>query len=68
MDIITAVDGHNVIQIEDFISYLEEQKKVGDKITLTIYRNGQFLDLEMTLQERPSPLLYLTEAPSPVPP
>src|SRR5918993_5196386 len=27
-DIITAVDGHNVI-IEDFISYLEEQKKVG---------------------------------------
>ena len=67
-DIITAVDGHNVIQIEDFISYLEEQKKVGDKITLTIYRNGQFLDLEMTLQERPSPLLYLTEMPPPVPP
>src|ERR687889_213479 len=67
-DIITAVDGHNVIHTEDFISYLEEQKKVGDKITLTIYRNGQFLDLEMTLQERPSPLLYLTEIPSPVPP
>ena len=63
-DIITAVDGHNVIKIEDFISYLEEQKKVGDKITLTIYRNGQFLDLEITLQERPSPLLYLTEMPS----
>ena len=67
-DIITAVDGHNVIQIEDFISYLEEQKKVGDRITLTIYRNGQFLDLEMTIQERPSPLLYLPEMPSPVPP
>ena len=67
-DIITAVDRRTVIQIEDFISYLEEQKKVGDKITLTIYRNGQFLDLEMTLQERPSPLLYLTEVPSPVPP
>jgi S1-C subfamily serine protease len=67
-DIITAVDGHNVIHTEDFISYLEEQKKVGDKITLTIYRNGQFLDLEITLQERPSPILYLTEAPSPVPP
>jgi S1-C subfamily serine protease len=66
-DIITAVDGHNVIQIEDFISYLEEQKKVGDRITLTIYRNGQFLDLEMTIQERPSPVPYLTEVPSPVP-
>jgi S1-C subfamily serine protease len=68
-DIITAVDGHNIIKIEDLNSYLEEQKKVGDKITLTIYRNGQFLDLETTLQERPSPLLYLTEVPSsPVPP
>jgi len=67
-DIITAVDGHNVIHTEDFISYLEEQKKVGDKITLTIYRNGQFLDLEIALQERPSPILYLTETPSPVPP
>jgi S1-C subfamily serine protease len=67
-DIITAVDMHNVIKIEDLTSYLEEQKKVGDKITFTIYRNGQFLDLEMTLQERPSPLLYLTEVPSsPVP-
>ena len=68
-DIITAVDGHNIIKIEDLVSYLEEQKKVGDKITLTIYRNGQFLDLETTLQERPSPVLYLTEVPSsPVPP
>ena len=66
-DIITAIDGHNVIQMEDFISYLEEQKKVGDRITLTIYRNGQFLDLEMTIQERPSPVPYLTEVPSPVP-
>ena len=67
-DIITAVDGHNVIRTEDLVSYLEEHKKVGDKITLTIYRNGQFIDLETILQERPSPLLYMTEVPSPVPP
>ena len=67
-DIITAVDGRIVIQNEDLISYIEENKEVGDKITLTIYRNGQFLDLEMTIQERPSPLPYLTEVPSPVPP
>src|SRR5918999_1812345 len=67
-DIITAVGGRIVNQNEDLISYIAENKEVSDKITLTIYRNGQFLDLEMTLQERPSPLLYLTEAPSPVPP
>jgi S1-C subfamily serine protease len=67
-DIITAVDGHNVIRTEDLVSYLEEHKKVGDKITLTIYRNGQFIDLEMILQERPSPFLYMTKVPPPVPP
>ena len=67
-DIITAIDGRIINQNEDLISYIAENKKVGDKITLTIYRNGQFLDLEMTLQERPSPLLYLTEMPSPIPP
>jgi S1-C subfamily serine protease len=66
-DIITAIDGRIINQNEDLISYIAENKKVGDKITLTIYRNGQFLDLEMTLQERPSPLLYLTEVLSPVP-
>ena len=63
-DIITAIDGHNVIQTEDLVSYIEEQKKVGDKITLTIYRNGQFLDLAMTLQQLPSLLPYLTQVPS----
>src|SRR5918993_5129432 len=67
-DIITAVDGRIVNQNEDLISYIAENKEVGDKITLTIYRNGQFIGLEMTLQKRPSPLLYLTEMPPPVPP
>ena len=66
-DIITAVDGRIVNQNEDLISYIEENKEVGDRITLTIYRNGQFLDLEMTIQERPSPVPYLTEVPSPFP-
>jgi S1-C subfamily serine protease len=66
-DIITSIDGRIINQNEDLISYIAENKKVGDKITLTIYRNGQFLDLEMTLQKRPSPLLYLTEVRSPVP-
>src|SRR5918999_4978970 len=66
-DIITAVGGRIVNQNEDLISYIAENKEVSDKITLTIYRNGQFLDLEMTIQERPSPLLYLTEVPSPIP-
>jgi S1-C subfamily serine protease len=53
-DIITAVDGHPVKQIDDIINYIESQKNVGDNIKLTVNRNGQIMDLTATLQTRPS--------------
>jgi hypothetical protein len=49
------------------ISYLEIQKSVGDNMTLTVYRDGKTVDKEMTIEQRPSPLPYLTEAPQPSP-
>ena len=52
-DIITAVDGHPVRQIDDIINYIESQKNVGDNIKLTVNRNGQIMDLTATLQVRP---------------
>jgi S1-C subfamily serine protease len=52
-DIITAVDGHPVRQIDDIINYIESQKSVGDNIKLTVNRNGQTMDLTATLQARP---------------
>src|ERR671926_1752294 len=52
-DIITAVDGHPVRQIDDIINYIESQKNVGDSIKLTVNRNGQIMDLTATLQARP---------------
>src|SRR5919206_2138845 len=52
-DIITAVDGHPVRQIDDIINYIESQKNVGDNIKLTVHRNGQIMDLTATLQARP---------------
>jgi len=52
-DIITAVDGHPVRQIDDIINYIESQKGVGDNIKLTVNRNGQIMDLTATLQARP---------------
>jgi S1-C subfamily serine protease len=58
-DVITAIDGHAVVRIEDLISYIEEHKFVGNSMTLTIYRNGQMLDLKATLQGRPSPFQYI---------
>jgi S1-C subfamily serine protease len=52
-DIIIAVDGHSVRQIDDIINYIESQKNVGDNIKLTVNRNGQIMDLAATLQARP---------------
>src|SRR5919202_2266849 len=47
-DIITAVDGHPVRQIDDIINYIESQKGVGDNIKLTVNRNGKIMDLTAT--------------------
>jgi S1-C subfamily serine protease len=54
-DVITAVDGHQVKRMEDLISYVEQHKSVGDKMTFTVYRDGQTLNLQAILQHRPSP-------------
>ena len=53
-DIITAVDGHPVRQIDDIINYIDSQKNVGDNVKLTVNRNGKIMDLTSTLQARPN--------------
>lgn len=58
-DIITAIDGHPVVRVEDLISYIEEHKFVGNNVILTVYRDGQTVDLKATLQGRPSPFQYV---------
>jgi S1-C subfamily serine protease len=53
-DIITAVDGHPIKTIDEIISYMDEQKSVGDKVVLTINRMNKNMDLTILLQARPS--------------
>jgi S1-C subfamily serine protease len=53
-DIIVALDGKPVKRPEDFISYLELNKKAGDSLTVTIIRNGQQQDVTLTLGARPA--------------
>jgi S1-C subfamily serine protease len=55
-DVITAVDGHQVKRMEDLISYVEQHKSVGEKMILTVYRDGQTINLQTILQHRPSPV------------
>ena len=54
-DIITAIDGHQVKRMEDIISYIEEQRSVGDNVVITVNRGGQSQDLTATLQATPLP-------------
>ncbi|MDW3643985.1 MAG: trypsin-like peptidase domain-containing protein [Nitrososphaeraceae archaeon] len=51
-DIITAVDNRNVTYIEDLVSYLDENKKPGEKLNLTVLRNQSYLDIGVLLGDR----------------
>lgn len=52
-DIITAVDGNPITEATEVSTYVREQKQVNDNIVLTIYRNGDFLRLNATLEASP---------------
>jgi S1-C subfamily serine protease len=55
-DVITAIDGHAITTIEQLTQYLDT-KKVGDRVTLSITRNGQHISVGVTLgnfQAQPS--------------
>jgi len=51
-DIIVAVDGLPVKVYGDLISYIFKNKSPGDVITLTIIRNGQQKEVNLTLGSR----------------
>jgi S1-C subfamily serine protease len=54
-DVIVGIDGHAVRNLNDLAVYTERNKRSGDQVTLTIIRNCQQLDKELTLGERPPP-------------
>ena len=52
-DIIVAIDGYEIHDFNDLIAYLIRETEVGQKITLTILRDGKELKVPVTLGERP---------------
>jgi S1-C subfamily serine protease len=52
-DVITAFQGLPVKEMDDLIAYLSSQGQVGQKVTLTILRNGQEQEVQVTLGARP---------------
>ena len=49
-DLIVAVDGKPVHTFDDLLTHVES-KKPGDKVVLSIIREGEKLDLPVTLQQ-----------------
>jgi S1-C subfamily serine protease len=52
-DIIVAVDGQPVTTAGELRAYIENNKHPGNMVTVTIERNGQRMDVVVTLAERP---------------
>lgn len=53
-DVITAIDNHPVRQIDDIINYIEQHKKIGDDVKLTVERSDTNMDLSVHLEQRPT--------------
>ena len=52
-DVITAFDGKPVDTFDDLLSYLLTTKSPGDTVVLTVLRDGQSVDVTITLGARP---------------
>jgi S1-C subfamily serine protease len=53
-DIVTAVDHSKIIFLDDLVSYIENNKRPGENMTITVHRDNHDLDLRLTLGEKPS--------------
>lgn len=54
-DIIVGINGSEIREFEQLVSYLERNTRPGDEIFLNVIRNGTEIDLEAVIGERPSP-------------
>ncbi len=52
-DIIIAIDNDPVNSFDEMIAYLTARKQVGQTVAVTIIRNGETLQVPLTLAERP---------------
>jgi len=54
-DIITAINGTRIRNMDDLSTYLEENTLPGQIVSLTIVRDNQTMNISVTLGTRPSP-------------
>ncbi|NDJ53450.1 MAG: PDZ domain-containing protein [Chloroflexi bacterium] len=52
-DIITAINGVRIRNFDELIGYLVTNTSAGEVVTVSIVRDGEAIDIEMELDERP---------------
>lgn len=63
-DVITAINGKAVKGMDDLISYLGSQTRPGDKVTLSILRDGKSIEIPVTLGTRPNQAVSSSTSPN----
>ncbi len=53
-DVILAINDRDIRKIDDLLGYLQQATEVGETITLTVWRDGQIIEIDITLGARPS--------------
>jgi S1-C subfamily serine protease len=53
-DVILAINDREIRKIDDVLGYLQQATEVGETVTLTVWRDGQIIQIEETLGARPS--------------
>jgi 2-alkenal reductase len=53
-DVVLAIDDREVRKIDVVLGYLQQATEVGETVTLTVWRDGQIIEIPVTLGARPS--------------
>src|SRR5918999_768432 len=53
-DVVLAINDRDVRKIDDVLGYLQQATQVGETVTLTVWRDGQIIQIDVTLAARPS--------------
>lgn len=52
-DIITAVDKQNIKKMDQLVTFINQNARPGDTTTITVYRDGHYMDLKVDISARP---------------
>jgi serine protease Do len=53
-DVILAIDDKTIRKIDDVLGYLQQATEVGETVRLTVWRDGQMIEIDVTVGARPS--------------